>query len=307
MITAIRPIDRFVGISNAGVLLDALLAQRMVNGQSDLAATLAKAAQIKECPAETTIIQQDHADNDLFFILLGEVSIYINGNEIARRHAGAHVGEMALVDPSAKRSATVITRTITVVAIVSEQAFSEIANQYPSVWRRIASELGERLRQRTRFIRAKNETPIMFIGSSRESLPVVKGIVDGLADSPFIIRPWMTGVFSASQFPIDDLTKQLEAADFAVLVFGPDDKALSRWRWTDAPRDNVVFELGLFMGVLSRDRTFVVSPRDRKVKIPSDILGMCPIQYVFKTGTFTENLVPVCNELAALVSKLGAR
>lgn len=307
MIAAIQPIDRFVGTSNAGPLLDALLAQRIVHGQSDLAESLAKAAQIKEFPAETTIIKQDHADNDLFLILLGEVSIYINGNEIARRHAGSHVGEMALIDPSAKRSATVVTRTTTVIAVVSEQMFIEIANQYPSVWRQVASELGDRLRQRTQFIRAKNETPIMFIGSSRESLPVVNGIVDGLAGAPFIVRPWTAGVFSASQFPIDDLTKQLDAADFAVLVFGPDDKALSRWRWTNAPRDNVVLELGLFMGALSRERTFVVSPRDRKVKIPTDILGMSPVQYVSKTGTLAENLAPVCKELAALVTKSGAR
>jgi predicted nucleotide-binding protein len=301
-----EPIDRFIGAATNS-LIDGLLAQRIVQGQQDLAEALARVARIEQFPAETQIIKQDHADNDLFLILMGEVSIVINGNEIARRHAGFHVGEMALIDPSAKRSATVIARTITVMARVSQSAFIEIANRHPSVWRQIASELGDRLRQRARFIRTKNETPIMFIGSSRESLPVVSGIVDGLKDAPFIVRPWTDGVFTASRFPIDDLVAQVGESDFAGLVFGPDDKALSRWRWFDAPRDNVILELGLFMGAISRERAFVISPRDRRVKIPSDILGMSTIQYASKASELETSLASVSAELAGLVAKMGAR
>ena len=302
-----EPIDRFIGASNTGTLIEALLTQRIVHGQHDQAMAFASKVQIQQFLPGSIIIEQGHADNTLFFILMGEVSILINGNEIALRQAGTHVGEMALIEPSAKRSATVLARTTTVVAVISERDFTEIANHYPNVWRQIASELGDRLRQRSRFIRAKNETPIMFIGSSRESLPVVNTIVKGLAAAPFIVRPWTDGVFNASKFPIDDLAEQLMLADFAVLVFGPDDKSLSRWHFTNSPRDNVVLELGLFMGAISRERTYVVSPRDKKIKIPTDILGMNPIQYISKTGIIEDNLTPVCEELMALVMKLGSR
>lgn len=171
----------------------------------------------------------------------------------------------------------------------------------------VAAELGNRLRQRTRFIRQKNETPILFIGSSTESLPVVKAIVGGLKRAPFIVRPWTGGVFSASQFPIDDLTKQVFDCDFAALVLGPDDQILSRGTSSNAPRDNVLFELGLFMGALERARTFLIVPGDVAVKIPTDILGLTPLRFKSRSGMLADNLVPVCKELFALLRKLGAR
>lgn len=302
-----QPIDRFSGGPNARPLLEALRNQYMVYGDHPLAAELAKVAKLTQHSPGTRIIEQDHADNDVFFILIGEVSVVINGQEIARREAGQHVGEMALLDPGARRSATVIARDTVVLAAVSEADFSAIAAQYPNLWRRIAAELGNRLRQRSRFIRQRNDTPILFIGSSRESLPVVDAIVAGLKPAPFIVRPWTGGVFSASQFPIDDLAKQLFDCDFAALVLGPDDQVLSRGITSDAPRDNVLFELGLFMGALERARTFFIVPRDVDVKIPTDILGLTPLRFDSETGALADNLIPVCQELSALVGKLGAR
>jgi hypothetical protein len=221
-----QPIDRFAGGPTARPLLEALRNQYIVQGDNALAAELAKVAKLTQYAPGTCIIQQGHPDNDVFFILIGEVSIAINGQEIARRQAGQHVGEMALLDHAAQRSATVIARDTVVLAAVSEAAFSVIAANYPNSWRRIAAELGNRLRQRGRFIRQKNDTPILFIGSSRESLPVVNAVVDGLKSAPFIVRPWTGGVFSPSQFPIDDLTRQVFHCDFAALVLGPDDEVL---------------------------------------------------------------------------------
>ena len=61
------------------------------------------------------------------------------------------------------------------------------------------------------------------------------------------MRLWTDGVFVASQFPIIALEKQVREADFAILVLGPDDKVLSRNERSDAPRDNVILELGLFI------------------------------------------------------------
>lgn len=302
-----QPIDRFAGSASPKLLLEAFRDQYAVHGDSALAGELAKVASVRQHSAGEVIIEQNHADNDVFFILFGEVSVFINGQEIARRQAGQHVGEMAVVDPAAERSATVVARGEVVLAVVSEADFTAIATKYATLWRRIAAELGNRLRQRTRFIRQRNATPILFIGSSRESLPVVEAICNELQSASFILRPWTIGVFSPSQFPIDDLTRQLSDCDFAALVFGPDDHVVSRGTAADAPRDNVLLELGLFMGALERSRTFFIVPLDVDVKIPTDIAGLNPIRYVSKTGLLTDNLIPACDELSNVLTKLGPR
>ena len=146
-----------------------------------------------------------------------------------------------------------------------------------------------------------------FIGSSRESLPIVEALVAGWKSSPFIVRPWTGDVFTPSQFPIDDLARQLVACDFAALVLGPDDQVLSRGVTSSAPRDNVLFELGLFMGAIERARTLFIIPRDADVKIPTDILGLNPLRYVSRTGSLAGNLAPVCSDIAALIHRMGPR
>lgn len=302
-----RPIERFAGGPNAPALLQALNEQYIVHGNAVLAAALAKVVRLEEHPPGTRLIEQGNADNHILFILLGEVAIAINGQEVAHRKAGQQVGEMALLSPGALRSASVIARETVVTALVTETDFTAVAAAHPEAWRRIASELGNRLRQRTRFIRQRNDTPILFIGSSRESLPIVEALVAGWKAPPFIVRPWTGGVFSPSQFPIDDLTRQVVACDFAALVLGPDDQVLSRGATSNAPRDNMLFELGLFMGAIERARTLFIIPLDEDVKIPSDILGLNPLRYVSRTGSLADNLASVCGNIAALIQGMGPR
>lgn len=55
------------------------------------------------------------------------------------------------------------------------------------------------------------------------------------------------------------LANALGQFDFAILILTPDDTAVSGGRSKNVARDNVIFELGPFMGALGRDRTFVVS------------------------------------------------
>ena len=299
-------IERFQRDGGRALLVEALRDQVLIHGDSALAAEIANVVLLEEHASGTRIITQDHSDNDMFLVLSGEVSIVINGREMARRQAGQHVGEMALIDPSARRSASVECRGEVLTARITERQFAQIADKAPRLWRRLAVELSKRLRQRTAFIRQRNETPILFIGSSSESLPIAETVKAGLARVSLIVRVWTDDVFGASRFPIDDLESQIAEADFAALVLGPDDKVVSRGRESDAPRDNVIFELGLFMGGLGRRRSFLVVPRELEIKIPTDLLGLTPISYT-SSLKLPDALTPVCEEIVKAVTVAGAR
>ena len=210
------------------VLVESVEQQPFVCRERKFAEELASAGKLNEWAPGAEITKQDAPDRDLFLILLGQVSVRINGREMALRVAGQHFGEMALIDHRALRSATIVAREHTVTLRIAEADFSKFANEYPSAWRCLAAELADRLRQRGKFVRSVNPTPIVFVGSSAESRPIVDAIQLELAHAPFIVRPWTSGVFGASSFPVDDLSRQLEESDFAVLVVGPDDKVTSR-------------------------------------------------------------------------------
>lgn len=53
----------------------------------------------------------------------------------------------------------------------------------------------------------------------------------------------------------------------------PDDLVRYRGKKVNAPRDNVIFELGLFMGAIGRDRTYLLTS-SKEMKIPSDLDGI---------------------------------
>jgi CRP/FNR family transcriptional regulator, cyclic AMP receptor protein len=302
------------------VLRDAVQKQQFVGGISTLAEELTAIGKLEEWSTGQKMITQGAPDRDLFLILVGQVSVAINGREIALRTAGQHVGEMSLFDPSAVRSASVIAREQSVTLRISEADFTRIAEGHPNAWRRLASEIADRLRQRTRFIRTRNATPIVFVGSSTESRAIVTAIAEELSHDPFIVRSWSDGVFGASHFPLDDLKRQLDESDFAVLVIGPDDKVMSRGRRYQAPRDNIIFELGLFMGALGRERVFIAQERGRSIKVPSDLLGLGTIRFDADARPFYKllrqqgtsaplaiRIVEACNIIREKVRELGSR
>ena len=301
-------ISRFRGNENRDRLISAIRQQTIIHDNENLSVELAKQAEILQFEPKGELIIQGGADSDIYFILAGRLSIVVNGREVAIRKSGEHVGEMALIDPSATRSASVVAIEQTVVAKISEASFRPLADKYPRVWELIATELAKRLQQRNRLVASTNPRPVLFIGSSKESLSIAKTIQSNLDHDDFIVRLWTDGVFGASQFPIIDLEKQVQEADFAVLVLGTDDVVESRNEKFDAPRDNVIFELGLFMGALSHERTFMVVPRGYDIKIPTDLLGLTPLRYKSDgSNNLTALLRPACNQLRNIINKVGVK
>jgi predicted nucleotide-binding protein len=199
--------------------------------------------------------------------------------------------------------ATAVSVGETIVARVSEAVFSKIAEEHSSLWRHLAIQLAERLRQRSKFIKEPNAQPHIFIGSSRESLAVASKIQSGLACDPISVYLWTDDIFTASQTTIESLEAELVKADFAILVLASDDRVLSRGNGSEAPRDNVIFELGLFMGALTRARTFFVKPCGVDIKIPSDLFGVTPLDYDLGANSLDD----VCLSVRKIVQKLGPK
>jgi len=141
-------IERFQRAEGRRRLIEALAGQRIVGGNHSIAEELAEEAVLLEVEAGADIITEGAVDNDVYFLLAGCVAVVDGDRQLAVRHAGQHVGEMALIDPTASRSATVIAREATVLAKVSASTFRRIADRYPYMWRSLAIELGDRLRQR---------------------------------------------------------------------------------------------------------------------------------------------------------------
>src|SRR5262249_48074548 len=155
-------IDMLARFQDKRVLIEAVQQQYFVCGIGKFAEELAAVGKLEEWDRGAEITTQGASDRDLFLILLGQVSVRVNGREMAIRTAGQHVGEMALIDPRALRSATLVAREVSVTLRISESDFTKLAEEHPYAWRRLGAELADRLRQRGRFVRSRNTTPIVF-------------------------------------------------------------------------------------------------------------------------------------------------
>ena len=123
-----------------------------------------------------------------------------------------------------------------------------------------------------------NMKPKLFIGSSVEGLNVAYAIQQNLTyDAESTV--WDQGVFELSRTTIESLNAILDKVDFGVFIFSPDDVVVMRGQESSVVRDNVLFELGLFIGKLGRDRVFFIIPDGSEIHLPTDLLGVTPGKY----------------------------
>ncbi len=126
------------------------------------------------------------------------------------------------------------------------------------------------------------DKPRIFLGSSGKQARLLKSLTGGLA-TVADVEPW-TAVFNPGSSTLDRLVELTREVDFAAFVFAQDD-------WTTptpgdpgtavpgqaSPRDNVVFEAGLFGGALGMRRTFILHANG--AKLPTDLLGLTCVRY----------------------------
>lgn len=303
-------IDRF---QNKSILIEALLAQVVVQGDREVATAIAHAGQLVEYPAGEVLIQENSTDRDMYFLLFGKVGVSVKGRYLYPREKNVTVGEMSAVNPLITRGATITAMEPTIALKVSPEILDKIATVQPRVYKLIASELASRLQQRNTLIRQPNNRPRVFFISSSESLPVAKAIRHGLKYTDADSLIWSDeNIFPPGLYPLEVLEQEVDQADFGVAIAHSDDIVKSRRKESAAPRDNVIFELGFFMSRLGRKRTLLLVPQmSAELKLPSDFKGMIPIMYPPLTGKVGEKpdqvLHNVIYQLEQHIQQLGCR
>jgi predicted nucleotide-binding protein with TIR-like domain len=112
----------------------------------------------------------------------------------------------------------------------------------------------------------------LFIASSKESTAVADAINRNL-DAFAEVTVWKNWEFPSLESTLAGLRTALENHYFGIFVATPDDLSTIRGQELRVARDNVIFELGLFIGRYGSTHCFVVCPRGEGIHLPSDILG----------------------------------
>ncbi|WAC39869.1 STING domain-containing protein [Pedobacter sp. SL55] len=122
-----------------------------------------------------------------------------------------------------------------------------------------------------------NVKPRIFIGSSSEGLKVAKYVKSYFAND-FECFLWTDDIFKYNESVFDTLLKSASLFDFGIMVATKDDFTVSRNTNFDTPRDNIVFEYGLFLGRVGAGKAFVL--QEEGTKLPTDLFGITTPRFV---------------------------
>lgn len=151
--------------------------------------------------------------------------------------------------------------------------------------------------------------PPLFIASSSESIEIAYAVQANL-ETDFEITIWHQGVIKPSSYPLDSLSSFINEVSYGVFILGKDDLALSRGEVNWIPRDNVIFELGLFVGRLGYPNAFLFVPRSvEKFKLPSDLQGLtlCTYDTDRRDGNTPAAITSACNSMREAIKKRPAK
>lgn len=154
--------------------------------------------------------------------------------------------------------------------------------------------------------------PSLFIGSSTEGMPFAEAAQEELSRSAEVVR-WDQGNFKPGWNTLGSLIEIGRSYDFVMLIATGDDVVRVRGRQTSAVRDNLLFEFGLFIGLLSQDRVFYVYDDDAKPRIPSDLAGQTHLSFTRLRDPAIHGdrdraaMGPACSQIRKAIEKKGKR
>ena len=146
----------------------------------------------------------------------------------------------------------------------------------------------------------------MFVASSIEGLGVAYAVQQNLRYEAEV-TVWDQGVFKLSATALESLGVVVSSSDFGIFVFSPDDIVTIRGEENAAVRDNVIFELGVFVGRLTKSRCFLLVPEKTELRIPTDLMGLIPATYEVGRSDESDQAAcgPACHQVRLAIRKLG--
>jgi hypothetical protein len=153
--------------------------------------------------------------------------------------------------------------------------------------------------------------PKILVYSAKEDTGIAEAVQDNLQDCADVIV-WNQDAFPLSEpTTVEGLTKHARTSDFGIFVLTPHDLVKIRGEEFAAPRDNLLFELGVFVGRLEKVRNILVLPHRQKhdpiPRIPTDLEGWMLCKYDPNQSNLKAALAPPCRKIRAHIESLGRR
>ncbi|MDF2438278.1 MAG: hypothetical protein K0Q95_2654 [Bacteroidota bacterium] len=143
----------------------------------------------------------------------------------------------------------------------------------------------------------------IFIGSSTEGLDVARKIKTALKFDAHV-DTWADGLFDRpGQAYIEVLENMLGKYEYGIFVFTPDDNIFTRGQISKIPRDNVIFEYGMFLGRHTRNKAFFIVPRGVDIKIMTDVLGITSLDYDPTNTNLQSAVSDACDQIRTIINE----
>ena len=120
--------------------------------------------------------------------------------------------------------------------------------------------------------------PRILIASTTEALAYATALRD-LLTPEIQAEIWDEGLFEPGEFTLESLERHSPEFDGALVVATADDRVVSRHKSSGAPRDNLVFEFGLFVALFGRKRALLLVEASQDVKVPTDVGGLTYLSF----------------------------
>lgn len=151
-----------------------------------------------------------------------------------------------------------------------------------------------------------SDLPNIFIASSKEALSVAEAVNIKL-EYDAKVKQW-DNAFDLSSITITSLIKRAKETDYGIFVFHKDDKTTIRGNTYSSVRDNVLFELGLFIGALGIDKCFILIPKsiEGEFHLPTDLSGVTMTSYDDQLDDMVDAVATSCAKIKHAIKKQGA-